>query len=146
MDTSFIGIYIYIYILVSLGVLNFTTELSLASLWYILYTEMPKVWGCFSTPKHPLVYGLDSIRVLFTVGNMHARFVSTLDKIKALFQMQVFSIFYTRWGEANVLNSLNRIWQWPQLWMNFVHTCQKTPQQQHPLRRCHGFLVEDSML
>lgn len=70
---------------------------------------MPKVWGCFSTPKHPLVYGLDSIRVLFTVGNMHARFVSALDKIEALFQMQVFSIFYTRWGEANVLNSLNRI-------------------------------------
>ena len=20
---------------------------------------MPKIWGCFSTPKHPLVYGLD---------------------------------------------------------------------------------------
>ena len=20
---------------------------------------MPKIWGCFNTPKHPLVYGLE---------------------------------------------------------------------------------------
>ena len=45
----------------SLGVLTFTThykQLCAVAMCYILQIQMPKIWGCFSTPKHPLVYGL----------------------------------------------------------------------------------------
>ena len=44
----------------SLGVLAFTTHyMQFCVVCYRLYLhiQMPKMWGCFSTPKHPLVYG-----------------------------------------------------------------------------------------
>ena len=45
----------------SLGVLIFTPHykhLFAVAMRYILQLQMPKIWGCFSTPKHPLVYSL----------------------------------------------------------------------------------------
>ena len=42
----------------SLGVLPFFLN---DYRWYIVHIEklVPKIWGCFSTSKHPLVYGFD---------------------------------------------------------------------------------------
>ena len=48
----------------SLGVLTFTThhkQLCAVAMCYIIQIQTPKIWGCFSTPKHPLVYGLATI-------------------------------------------------------------------------------------
>ena len=40
----------------------------LCAMCYIFQIQMPKIWGCFSTPKHPLVYGLGTrcVRLDFT--------------------------------------------------------------------------------
>ena len=41
--------------------LTFTThykQLCDVAMCYILQIQMPKIWGCFSTPMHPLVYSL----------------------------------------------------------------------------------------
>ena len=48
--------------LFSLGVLTFTAhnkQLCAVAKCSILQIQMPKIWGCFSTPKHPLIYGLE---------------------------------------------------------------------------------------
>ena len=46
----------------SLGMLAFTTHHNcscvLCAMCYSLHIDIAKIWGCFSTPKHPLVYGL----------------------------------------------------------------------------------------
>ena len=51
----------------SLGVLTFTAhhkQLCAVAKCYILQIQMAKIWGCFSTPKHSLVYGLDTLPLL----------------------------------------------------------------------------------
>ena len=45
----------------SLGVLTFTThykQLCAMAMCSIFQVQIAKMWRCFSTPKHPLVYGL----------------------------------------------------------------------------------------
>ena len=55
------------YTFFSLGVLTFTTyHKQLCAVRFVLHPSNTnaKNWGCFSTPKHPLVYGLD-VKALF---------------------------------------------------------------------------------
>ena len=42
----------------SLGVLTFTTHCKQFCAVAMCYILQIQIWGCFSTPKHPLVYGL----------------------------------------------------------------------------------------
>ena len=56
----------------SLGVLTFTThhkQLCAVAMCYIFQIQMPKIWGCFSTPKHSLVYGLEVL--VHVASNLH---------------------------------------------------------------------------
>ena len=39
--------------------LHIISSCVLCAICCILQIQMAKIWGCFSTPKHPLVYGLD---------------------------------------------------------------------------------------
>ena len=42
----------------------------LCTICYILHIEMPKILGCFTTPKHPLVYSLGLKTPLAGLGNL----------------------------------------------------------------------------
>ena len=50
--------------------LHIISSCVLCTMCYILHIEMPKILGCFTTPKHPLVYSLGLKTPLAGLGNL----------------------------------------------------------------------------
>ena len=98
--------------------LHIISSCVLCTMCYILHIEMPKILGCFTTPKHPLVYSLELKTPLAGLGNLLYQWGDNLCSTMNP-KYHVWEQLQTTNNDSNIFltSTLSPMASWP-LWSN----------------------------